>query len=163
MRTRFFPVALALILLTGCSTTVTFVSDIEGASVTTKSGQSYGLTPVSVQFSSDVLDASRQADGCARIPGVRYRWPSGAQADSPDPIVLCGNNSDMVVRVDRPTEAPGTETDMKNALERLRQREAALRHELDRERLYNEHRSLMMPGFFWAPLAPMHAPAAAEP
>ena len=64
--------ALSVLILSGCSSTVIFESDLEGAEVTTIAGQKYGVTPVSVSFSKDDLDASRGPDGCARILGVTY-------------------------------------------------------------------------------------------
>lgn len=141
-------------LLAGCSTTVNFVSDIEGATVTTVAGQSYGVTPTSVDFDKDALAESREGDGCSRILGVVYTWPSGATVTSPNPIVLCGERSSYTVKMDRPREAPGVEIDMKNAMERMKAREIELRQELERERLYNDHFWFMGPGFFRGPLPP---------
>ena len=91
MRLPILVAALSVLILSGCSSTVIFESDLEGAEVTTIAGQKYGVTPVSVSFSNDDLDASRGPDGCARILGVTYTWPSGAKVASPNPIVLCGD------------------------------------------------------------------------
>ena len=74
MRLPILVAALSVLILSGCSSTVIFESDLEGAEVTTIAGQKYGVTPVSVSFSNDDLDASRGPDGCARILGVTYTW-----------------------------------------------------------------------------------------
>ena len=68
--------------------------------------------------------------------------------------MLCGERSSYTVKMDRPREAPGIETDMKNAMERMKAREIELRQELERERLYNDHFWFMGPGFFRGPLPP---------
>ena len=109
MRSQLFALAAVSALLCGCTTTVTFTSDIEGATVTTAEGRVYGLTPVSVQFSNDALDRTKDIDGCARIMGVTYKWPSGATVSSPNPIVLCGDSMSYVLRYDRPSDAPDLE------------------------------------------------------
>lgn len=114
--------ALALVL-TGCSTVVEFTSDIEGARVTRADGTTAGITPVQVTYDNDALDAARGADGCAAIAGVTYTWPSGAKATSATPIRLCGEQSTFRVHLERPKDAPGLETDLKNALTRAQQRE----------------------------------------
>lgn len=59
---------------------------------------------------------ARGADGCAAIAGVTYTWPSGAKATSANPIRLCGEQSTFRVHLERPKDAPGLETDLKNAL-----------------------------------------------
>lgn len=157
-RTSTLLILTACGLLAGCSTTVNFVSDIEGASVSTVAGQSYGITPTSVNFDNDALAATRESDGCSRIQGVIYKWPSGATIASPNPIVLCGDRSSYTVKMDRPSDAPGVETDMKYAIDRMRKRENELRLELERERLYNDHFWFMGPGFFRGPLPPPPPP-----
>lgn len=158
MRTAILPVALSVLFLSGCSTTVVFESDIEGAEVTTVAGQKYGVTPVSVPFSNDDLDATRQADGCARILGVVYKWPSGATVSSPNPIVLCSDASVHRYVMKRPEGAPGLEEDLKYALKRSKLREAQLQNELEMERLYNDR-------FFWGPFmwGPMMMPPPPPP
>ena len=45
MRIPILAAALATLFLSGCSTTVIFESDLEGAEVTTVAGQKYGVTP----------------------------------------------------------------------------------------------------------------------
>ncbi len=143
--------ALSVFVLSGCASTVVFTSDIEGATVSTKSGQVYGLSPVAVEFDDETLNASRSKDGCARIPRVTYQWPSGATASSPDPIVLCGGGRQFTVQVDRPKDTPGTETDLRFALEQQKLREAALRRELELERMYNDQH------FMWRMMSPLYA------
>ncbi len=150
---RMLPLALAAasLLVAGCSTTITFTSDIEGATVTTKEGRVYGVTPVSVQFSNDALDDSRDLQGCARIMGVTYKWPSGAQVSSPDPIIICGESSSYVLQYNRPADAPDLEKDLQNALARAKIREAQLRAELELQRMDYDMFWMMHPGFFWGP------------
>ncbi len=158
---RCLPFALAALgaILSGCSTTVTFTSDIEGATVATAQGRIYGVTPVSVSFSNDDLDASRDAAGCARIMGVTYKWPSGATVQSPDPIVLCGESSSYVLQYDRPADAPDLEKDLQNALTRAKIREAQLRTELELQRMDYDMFWMMGPGFYYGPrLRPMPPP-----
>lgn len=150
MRTPILTLAVSALILTGCSTTVVFESDIEGALVTTVAGQQYGVTPVAISFSNDDLDASRDIDGCARILGVTYTWPSGAKASSPNPIVLCGENSRYRYILKRPTDAPGIEKDLQNALQLSKRREAQLQAELETERLYNDR--FMWGPFMWGPM-----------
>ena len=157
MHTAILAASVAALLLTGCSSTVIFESDIEGATVTTVAGQTYGVTPVSVSFSNEDLDYSRGPDGCARILGVTYTWPSGAKASSPNPIVLCGENSRFRYVLKRPTDAPNVEKDLQYALQRARQREAQLQAELEMERFYNDRMMLWGP-FMWGPPPPMHRP-----
>lgn len=162
MRTPIFTLAVSALILTGCSTTVVFESDIEGAVVTTVAGQQYGVTPVAVSFSNDVLDASRDIDGCARILGVTYTWPSGAKASSPNPIVLCGENSRFRYVLKRPTDAPDLEKDLQHALQLAKQRQAQLQAELEMERFYNDRMMLWGP-FMWGPPPPMHRPPPPPP
>lgn len=109
MRLPIIVAVLSVLILSGCSSTVIFESDLEGAEVTTIAGQKYGVTPVSVSFSNDDLDASRGPDGCARILGVTYTWPSGAKVSSPNPIVLCGDGYQFRYVMKRPSDAPGLE------------------------------------------------------
>lgn len=116
MRLPIIVAVLSVLILSGCSSTVIFESDLEGAEVTTIAGQKYGVTPVSVSFSNDDLDASRGPDGCARILGVTYTWPSGAKVASPNPIVLCGDGYQFRYVMKRPSDAPGLEKDLQNAL-----------------------------------------------
>lgn len=144
---RLLSILLIVSVLSGCSTTVEFISDIEGASVTALTGENYGVTPVSVSYDNDQLDDSRDLDGCARITGVTYRWPSGATASSDNPIVLCGSKGQYTVRLNRPEDAPGAEIDLKNALLRMRARQKELEIELERERLYSDHFFMMGPFF----------------
>lgn len=141
--------ALALVL-TGCSTVVEFASDIEGARVTSADGTTAGITPVQVTYDNDALDAARGADGCAAIAGVTYTWPSGAKATSANPIRLCGEQSTFRVHLERPKDAPGLETDLKNALTRAQQREAALKAALAREQA--ERDFYFMNRMMWAPM-----------
>lgn len=158
MRTTIWIGAAAAVLLTGCSTTVLFESDIDGAAVTSAAGQQYGLTPVSVTFSKDALDASRQTDGCARIPGVTYTWQSGATVTSPNPLVICGSASQVRYVMKRPADAPGLEKDLQVALAIARQRQAQLQAQLITERLYNDR-------FMWGPMwdPPMRMPPPPPP
>lgn len=139
----------ATTFLAGCSTTVVFTSDIEGATVTNTAGELYGVTPTTVTYDNDALDDSRDANGCARVVGVTYKWPSGATVSSPDPILLCGKRSQYIFKLARPSDAPGKETDLQNALERLRVRQAELQADLERERLYSDNFFMMGPGWMW--------------
>ena len=144
------------LILAGCQTTVNFTSDIPGALVTGASGQVFGETPAEIVFDDDALNASRNPiDRCARIPGVTYTWKSGAQAATPSPILLCGDSRVFHVKMDRPKEAPGVETDLRYALDVQRRREIQLQHELEMERLYNDSR---WPGLFWGPMMPPPPP-----
>ena len=165
MRTLTFAFAAAssLLLLAGCSTTVTFTSDIEGATVTTKEGRVYGITPVSIQFSNTALDDSRDLQGCARIMGVTYKWPSGATVSSPDPILLCGGSSSYVVQYDRPSDAPDIEKDLQNALTRAKIREEQLRTELELERMDHDMFWMMHPGFYYGPMLMVPPPRPMPP
>ena len=150
MRLPILVAALSVLILSGCSSTVIFESDLEGAEVTTIAGQKYGVTPVSVFFSNDDLDASRGPDGCARILGVTYTWPSGAKVSSPNPIVLCGDGYQFRYIMKRPSDAPGLEKDLQNALQLSKRREAQLQAELETERLYNDR--FMWGPFMWGPM-----------
>ena len=162
MRIPILSAALAILFLNGCSTTVIFESDLEGAEVTTVAGQKYGVTPVSVSFSNDDLDASRGPDGCARILGVTYTWPSGAKVASPNPIVLCGDGYQFRYVMKRPTDAPDLEKDLQHALQLAKQRQAQLQAELEMERFYNDRMMLWGP-FMWGPPPPMHRPPPPPP
>ena len=157
MRSQLFALAAVGALLCGCTTTVTFTSDIEGATVTTADGRVYGITPVSVQFSNDALDSTRDIDGCARIMGVTYKWPSGASVSSPNPIILCGDSMSYVLKFDRPSGAPDLEKDLQNALMRAKIREAQLRTELELRSMDYDMFWMMGPGVYgplWGPPPP---------
>ncbi len=138
-------------LLTGCSTTVVFTSDIEGAAVTALTGENYGMTPTSVSFDNDSLKASQDDAGCARITGVVYTWPSGARASSDNPIVLCGSRSKYIFRLERPKDVPDVEKDLRFAIERMKVRQAELQADLDRERMWADHMWMMGPHFYHFP------------
>ena len=129
---------LSLIVLSGCSSIVSFTSDIEGADVHTVDGLHYGKTPVEIHYDKDTLKASRNSQGCSQLPGVVYTWASGAQARSANPIVLCNDASRYTVSLNRPADHPDLETDLRLALERQQARERALRQELELERMRNE-------------------------
>ncbi len=159
MRTILFTALAGAALLTGCSTTVVFESDIEGAVVTSAAGQKYGMTPVSVSFPDKQLDATRQPDGCARIPGVTYTWASGATVSSPNPILLCTGGSMHRYVMKRPADAPDLEKDLQTALQLARLRQAQLQNQLELERLYNDR--FMWGPMFWGP--PMHRPPPPPP
>lgn len=151
--------AAACLMLAGCSTPVLFTSDIEGATVTAATGESYGMTPTQVSFDNDALaDSVDITDGCARITGVTYKWPSGATVSSPNPIRLCGEAGRYVFKLERPKDAPGVETDLKFAIERMRLRQAELQADLERERLYSDHFFMMGPIFYHRPPPPRHRP-----
>jgi hypothetical protein len=154
----------ALAALSGCSSIVTFTSDIEGADVHTVDGVHYGKTPIDIRYDNDMLASSRNAHGCSQIPGVVYTWSSGAQARSEDPIVLCNDASHYTVSLNRPSEHPDLETDLRLALERQQARERILRQELELERMRNEM-FFFGPGFGMrgAILFPMTDPRPAHP
>lgn len=141
--------AAAVLVLAGCSTTVVFTSDIEGATVTNAAGELYGTTPVDISFDNDALEDSKDVNGCARIVGVTYKWPSGATVSSDNPILLCGGKSQYIFKLSRPEDAPGVEKDLKNAIERMKVRQAQLEADLERERLYSDHFFMMGPPMFW--------------
>lgn len=154
--------SLPLIVLSGCSSVVSFTSDIEGADVQSVTGVHYGTTPVNVRYDNDTLDTSRNAQGCPQIPGVVYTWPSGATARSTDPIVLCNDSSTYVVTLKRPEGHPDLEKDLRVALDRQLAREKALRQELELERMRNDM-FFFGPGFgmhgsIWVPVSPHRPP-----
>lgn len=140
----------ALALLAGCSTVVTYTSDLYGAEVKSRTGQLYGVTPVDVTYSDDDLKGTRGASGCPRVPGVIYTWPSGATAKTDDTIEICGSGA-HVVKLDRPADAPDIEKDLKKALSIQQLREAALQQALEQERLYRDDYWMWPRPFFWGP------------
>lgn len=158
-RNFFLPAlgVIAAVFLSGCSTTVVFTSDIEGATVTNAAGELYGVTPTSVTYDNDALADSKDTSGCARIVGVTYKWPSGATVTSDNPILLCGDKSRYIFKLERPQDAPGVEQDLKNAIERMKVRQAQLQADLERERLYSDRFFFMGPGFM------MRLPPASPP
>lgn len=137
-------------VLSGCSTVVTYTSDLYGADVKSRTGQFYGVTPVSVSYNDDDLKGTRGASGCPRVPGVTYTWPSGATASTPDMIELCGSGN-HVVKLDRPQQVPNIEKDLQTALQIQKRREAELQAELERERLYRDDYWMWPRPYFWGP------------
>lgn len=74
----------------------------------------------------------------------------GCKSKSANPIRLCGEQSTFRVHLERPKDAPGLETDLKNALTRAQQREAALKAALAREQA--ERDFYFMNRMMWAPM-----------
>lgn len=138
-------------LLAGCTTTVTVVSDPEGAMITNRAGTvKYGYAPVQVEFDKKTLEATRDpADpqGCAQLQGFTATWPSGASAQTPTPQLVCDLRFGETILLKRPENVPGAETDLRWALERAQNR--AKQAEAEKERLETY---LNTPAFFfWRP------------
>ncbi len=127
--------------LAGCTTYVTVETDPEGATVTDPSGTvTYGIAPVEVPFDRRELEAAGSL-----VPGFTARWPSGAVASSPTPLFVSDLRFGMTVKLERPKDAPGLETDLQFALERAQKRARAAEAERDRLELY------LSDGWFWGP------------
>lgn len=73
----------ALLLLSGCSTYVTVVTEPEGAMISDPTGsQLYGYSPVEIEYDTDLL---RNQGGL--VPGYRATWQSGATAQTESPLL----------------------------------------------------------------------------
>ena len=74
----------ALLLLSGCSTYVTVVTEPEGAMISDPTGsQLYGYSPVEIEYDTDLL---RNQGGL--VPGYRATWQSGATAQTESPFYI---------------------------------------------------------------------------
>ena len=72
----------ALLLLSGCSTYVTVITEPEGAMISDPTGsQLYGYSPVEIEYDTDLL---RNQGGL--VPGYRATWQSGATAQTESPF-----------------------------------------------------------------------------
>lgn len=133
--------ALALSLLSGCTTYVQVSSDPEGALISSAEGSNtFGRAPVSIPFDKDALE---QAGG--RIPGFIATWPSGARAKTENPYTVTDLRYGASIELKRPADAPGLDADLKFALERAQERARAAEAERDRMRLYMDN------SWFWGP------------
>lgn len=130
---------LATLALTGCTTYVTVTSDPEGALITTPDGQTtYGYAPVDVEYDKSRLEATIDPTDpmrCARLPGFKATWQSGASASTDSPMPLCDLRYGGTVNLKRPKDAPNEEEDLRWALKRAQERANAERAE--RKRLEN--------------------------
>ena len=118
-----------LTLLAGCTTTVTVVSDPEGAVITNRAGTvSYGYAPVEVPFDKKALEATidpTDPQQCAKIQGFTAKWLSGASAQTETPLYICDLKFGKKIYLKRPGSVPGVEADLRWALERAQGRGCA--------------------------------------
>ena len=104
----------ALLLLSGCSTYVTVVTEPEGAMISDPTGsQLYGYSPVKIEYDTDLL---RNQGGL--VPGYRATWQSGATAQTESPFYINDLQYGATVKLVRPEGAPGLEKDLDFALKR---------------------------------------------
>lgn len=139
---------LSVALLAGCTTTVTVVSDPEGAVITNRAGTvSYGYAPVEVPFDKKALEATidpTDPQQCAKIQGFTAKWLSGASAQTETPLYICDLKFGKKIYLKRPGSVPGVEADLRWALERAQGRALEAIREKERLETY-----LNTPAFFF--------------
>lgn len=122
----------ALLLLAGCTTYVTVVTDPEGAAITDPTGAvAYGESPVEIAYSRSDLERAG-----AMVPGYKATWPSGASASTASPLAVTDLRYGMTVVLKRPESAPGLEKDLAHALKNAQTRARNAEAERDRLQLY---------------------------
>ena len=134
-----------VLLLSGCTTYVSVASDPEGAVITSADGsETYGRAPVTIEYDRDTLEAN-----LGKVPGFVATWPSGAKAATEAPYVVRDFKYGAQIELQRPTDAPGLEEDLRFALEQAQER--AKRAEADRRRLQHYYQGGWMHGPFFGP------------
>ena len=134
-----------VLLLSGCTTYVSVASDPEGAVITSADGsETYGRAPVTIEYDRDTLEAN-----LGKVPGFVATWPSGAKAATEAPYVVRDFKYGAQIELQRPTDAPGLEEDLRFALEQAQER--AKRAEADRRRLQLYYQGGWMHGPFFGP------------
>ena len=137
----------ALLLLSGCSTYVTVVTEPEGAMISDLSGsQLYGYSPVQIEYDTDLL---RNQGGL--VPGYRATWQSGATAQTESPFYISDLQYGATVKLVRPEGAPGLEKDLDFALKRAQERAKQAEAERDRAYLYMDRGWGWGSGWGWGP------------
>lgn len=117
----------------------------EGAVITSADGsETYGRAPVTIEYDRDTLEAN-----LGKVPGFVATWPSGAKAATEAPYVVRDFKYGAQIELQRPTDAPGLEEDLRFALEQAQER--AKRAEADRRRLQLYYQGGWMHGPFFGP------------
>lgn len=131
---------LAAALLSGCATYVDVETDPEGALITDQAGRTHGVSPVSIEYDRSSLEAEGGS-----VPGLIATWPSGARAETANPLIVTDLQYGLKVKMDRPKDAPGLEEDLRNAVKNANERARKAEAERDRMELYMDH------GWGWGP------------
>lgn len=104
----------AALLLAGCATpnapTLTVYTNPSAASVTEINGGAAQKSPAVFSYNRRTLN------GCFTVRGFTARWISGATANSAPTLQLCGTSANYTVTIDRPTNYPGVEYDIEQAV-----------------------------------------------
>ena len=110
---------IVMMALSGCAGSLTVNSVPQGALISSNK-QALGQAPLVITLTKDSARGFPQAtNGCYMAPGFTAQWASGAEAASPESTPLCnGLDSDYVVNIARPANAPGLDKDLKVANER---------------------------------------------
>jgi hypothetical protein len=110
---------LAMVVLSGCAGSLTINSVPQGALISSNK-QALGQSPLVITLSKDSAQTMPlAANGCYMAPGFTAQWASGAEAASPENTALCnGLDSDYVVTISRPANAPGLDKDLQVANQR---------------------------------------------
>lgn len=110
---------LVMVVLSGCAGSLTINSVPQGALISSNK-QALGQSPLVITLSKDSAQAMPlAANGCYTAPGFSAQWASGAEAASPENTALCnGLDSDYVVTISRPANAPGLDKDLTVANQR---------------------------------------------
>lgn len=118
LRRSYF--AVFAIALAGCASySVNVASSPDGATLWWQNGAQIGATPQTLSFEHD----PKYVNGnCFQVHGVTAVWTSGATRHSLSPLRLCNGPGDYYLRLDRPGDAPGLQTDLRIAEMRARQR-----------------------------------------
>ena len=106
-------------VLAGCAGSLTVNSVPQGALISSNK-QALGQSPLVISLSKDSVKGIPLApNGCYMAPGFSAQWASGAEAASPENTPLCnGLDSDYVVTISRPANAPGLDKDLQVANQR---------------------------------------------
>lgn len=104
---------LLTVFLTGCSAHLTIGSDPDGAQIfNVKTGQPFGLAPVTLEYDLSRLGAPKDSRGCYLVEGVEARWISGASIRAPQ-LTLCGSPSASYrIVMQRPFDIPDVALDL---------------------------------------------------
>ena len=110
---------ISMVVLSGCAGSLTVNSVPQGALISSNK-QALGQAPLVITLTKDSARGFPQAaNGCYIAPGFTAQWASGAEAASPENTALCnGLDSDYVVTISRPANAPGLEKDLTVANQR---------------------------------------------
>jgi len=130
------------LVVSGCGTTVgvTYYTSPDGAMLAYKDGsQQHGITPIRLEYQ---WDQRFVANGCLKTKGVMATWSSGARAESPEIITVCGGPGEYNYKLDRPSTGDGLDKDLSFALDVQKTR--AMQQQAEQARVQSELQMLQL-------------------